>query len=111
MAQYERGRRFATHRFPTLFEAGAYLLGTLTILPARLRAGGAGTSTVAALDDWPVQPLPGEPPLTLPAHRRMVPLMAGREVVRPGGGRGYPLPRSVGEHLADGSLADITGGE
>ncbi|MDX3659120.1 TNT domain-containing protein [Streptomyces sp. ID05-26A] len=163
VAQYERGRTFAARRFPTLFEAGAYLLGTLTILPARLRAGGADTNTVAALNDWPIQPLPGEPPLTLLTHKRMATLMAGREVLRhggpggnlvftpntafpemslraereaegsrryrvtrdlrvlagttvpwhgqPGGGRGYLLPRSVGEHLADGSLADITGGE
>jgi hypothetical protein len=163
VAQYERGLSFAARTFPTLFEAGAYLLGTLTILPARLRAGGPDTNTVAALNDWPIQPLPGEPPLTLLAHKRMVTLMAGREVVRhggpggnlvftpntefpemslraereaegsrryrvtrdlrvlagttvpwhgqPGGGRGYLLPRSVGEHLADGSLADITGGE
>ncbi len=163
VAQYERGLSFAARSFPTLFEAGAYLLGTLTILPARLRAGGADTNTVAALNDWPIQPLPGEPPLTLLTHKRMVTLMAGREVLRhggpggnlvftpntefpemslraereaegsrryrvtrdlrvlagttvpwhgrPGGGRGYLLPRSVGEHLADGSLADITGGE
>ncbi|SFR28084.1 Protein of unknown function [Lentzea waywayandensis] len=163
VAQYERGLSFAARSFPTLFEAGAYLLGTLTILPARLRAGGPDTNTVAALNDWPIQPLPGEPPLTLLTHKRMATLMAGREVVRyggpggnlvftpntefpetslraereaegsrryrvtrdlrvlagttvpwhgqPGGGRGYLLARSIGEHLADGSLADITGGE
>lgn len=163
VSQYERGRSFAARSFPTLFEAGAHLLGTLTILPARLRAGGADNNTVAALNDWPIQPLPGEPPLTLLTHKRMATLMAGREVVRyggpggnlvftpntefpqtslraereaegsrryrvirdlrvlagatvpwhgqPGGGRGYLLPRSVGEHLANGSLADITGGE
>lgn len=163
VAQYERGQAFAARRFPTLFEAGAYLLGTLTILPARRHAGGPDTNTVAALNDWPVQPLPGEPPLTLLTHKRMAVLMAGREVLRhggpggnqvftpntrfpemslradreadgprryrvtrdlrvlagttvpwhgqPGGGRGYLLPRSIGEHLADGSLVDITSGK
>ena len=30
---------------------------------------------------------------------------------QPGGGRSYLLPRSISEHLADGSLVDITSGK
>lgn len=54
----------------------------------RLRAGGADTNTVAALNDWPIQPLPGEPPLTLLTHKRLVTLMAGRKILRHGGPAG-----------------------
>ncbi|RLK53554.1 TNT domain-containing protein [Actinokineospora cianjurensis] len=84
VAQYERGRAFAARQFPTLTEAGAYLLGTLTILPARRRAGFPDNNTVAALNDWPIQPLPGEPPLTLFTHKRTAWLLEGREIIRHG---------------------------
>ncbi|GAA3043064.1 TNT domain-containing protein [Actinokineospora globicatena] len=88
VAQYERGRAFAARQFPTLTEAGAYLLGTVTILPARRRAGFPDNNTVAALNDWPIQPLPGEPPLTLLTHKRLAVLLEGREVIRHGDAEG-----------------------
>jgi hypothetical protein len=160
VADYERGKARNPQRFTQLWDAGAYLLGTLTIIPTNLRAGGSDRNTAQALNDWPVQPLPGEPPLTLIAEKHMAVLMPGREVIRyggpagnltfaeatefaamslraereqqgmrryrvvrelrtlsgqtvpwhnqPGGGTAYLLPKSVEEHLADGSLTDVT---
>jgi hypothetical protein len=156
VAQYERGAPRDAQRFTQLWNAGAYLLGSLTILPGALRAGGGDRNTARAVNDWPVQPLPGEPPLTLLEGKHVAVLMPGRELVRyggpagnltfaahtafgamslrsereqqgpcryrvarelrtvsgttvpwhggTGGGTAYLLPRSVDEHLADGSL-------
>jgi hypothetical protein len=161
VADYERGKPRNPQRFTQLWDAGAYLLGTLAVTPARLRAGGGDRNTAEALNDWPVQPLPGEPPLTLFAEKHIAVLMPGRELVRygtpagnltfagdtgfsamslrperepqgphrfrvvrelrvlsgktvpwhnqPGGGTAYLLPRSVEEHLANGSLTESTG--
>ncbi|MDG4791750.1 glycohydrolase toxin TNT-related protein [Micromonospora sp. WMMD1102] len=161
VADYERGRPRNPRRFTQLWEAGAYLLGTLTIHPSRLRAGGRERNTPQTLNDWPIQPLPGEPPLTLLAQKRIAVLMPGREIVRygpptgnltfaagtpfsamslrsereqqgpsryrvlrelrtlsgeavpwhgqPGGGTAYLLTGSVEQHLANGSLAELTG--
>jgi len=160
VADYERGKPRNALRFKQVWDAGAFLLGTLTITPASLRAGGGDRNTAHALNDWPIQPLPGEPPLTLLTQKRMVVLMPGREVLRygepagnltfaedtefaamslraereqqgprryrvmrelrtlggktvpwhnqPGGGAAYLLPKSVEEHLADGSLTEVT---
>jgi hypothetical protein len=158
VADYERGKPRNPKRFTQLWDAGAYLLGSLTITPGRLRAGAPDVNTAQALNDWPIQPLPGEPPLTLIAEKRIAVLMPGREIVRygspagnltfasgtefsamslrqereqlgprryrvvralhtlsghtvpwhdqPGGGTAYLLPRSVDEHLANGSITD-----
>jgi len=158
VAAYERGKPRNPKRFTQLWEAGAYLLGTLTIITSRLRLGGSDVNTAKALNDWPIQPLPGEPPLTLLAEKHIAALMPGRVVVRygspagnltfaeetefaamslrpereeqgprryrvvralrtlsgftvpwhnqPGGGTAYLLPRSVEEHLANGSLTE-----
>jgi hypothetical protein len=158
VADYERGKPRNPKRFTQLWDAGAYLLGSLTIIPSALRAGGADRNTAHALNDWPVQPLPGEPPLTLLAEKHIAVLMPGREIVRygqptgnltfdagtefsamslraereqqgphryrvarelrtlsgltvpwhnqPGGGTAYLLPKSVEDHLADGSLTE-----
>jgi hypothetical protein len=84
VADYERGRPRNPQRFAHLWDAGAHLLGALTIVPSALRAGGGDRNTAAALDDWPIQPLPGEPPLTLLAGKHIVVLMPGREIVRYG---------------------------
>jgi nicrotizing toxin Mtb-like protein len=84
VALYERGKARAPLRFAHLWDAGAYLLGYLTFSPAQLRGGGKDTNTARALNDWPVQPLPGEPPLTLLAGKRIVVLMPDRELVRYG---------------------------
>jgi hypothetical protein len=131
------------------------------VTPGSLRAGGGDGNTAKAINDWPIQPLPGEPPLTLLAEKHIAVLMPGRRLVRygppagnltfaegtefgamslraerreqgprryrvvrelralsgktvpwhdqPGGGAAYYLPRSVEEHLADGSVTELTG--
>jgi hypothetical protein len=84
VADYERGKPRNPQRFAQLWDAGAHLLGSLTLVPSSLRAGGGDRNTAAALNDWPVQPLPGEPPLTLLAGKRIAVLMPGRELVRYG---------------------------
>ncbi|GAB1510743.1 TNT domain-containing protein [Actinophytocola sp. KF-1] len=158
VADYERGKPRNPQRFKQLWDAGAYLLGSLSIIPSTLRAGGGDRNTAHALNDWPVQPLPGEPPLTLLSDKHIAVLMPGRELVRygqpagnltfaagtefsamslraereqqgprryrvarelrtlsgqtvpwhnqPGGGTAYLLPKSVEDHLADGSLTE-----
>lgn len=160
VAEYERGKARNPQHFASLWDAGAYLLGAVTIIASRRRMGQGDRNTAAALNDWPVQPLTGEPPLTLLTEKRMAVLMVDREIIRygqeggnltyaagtpfpemslrptreqdglrryrvtrelqaltgtavpwhdqPGGGRAYLLPRSVGQHLANGSLIDIT---
>ncbi len=88
VADYERGKPRGAQRFAQLWDAGAFLLGSLTIIPFSLRGGVKDRNTAAALNDWPVQPLPGEPPLTLLTEKRIAVLMPGRELVRygaPGG--------------------------
>jgi hypothetical protein len=161
VADYERGQPRNPQRFTSLWDAGAYLLGSLTVTPSRLRAGGADVNTADALNDWPIQPLSGEPPLTLLSEKHIAVLMPGRVVVRygqgagnmtfadgtefsamslraereqlgprryrvarelrtlsgqtvpwhnqPGGGTAYYLPKSVEEHLANGSITEVTG--
>jgi hypothetical protein len=159
VAYYERGRAHNVQRFARLWDAGAYLLGSLTITVARLRAGSSDQKTRQALNDWPIQPLPGEPPLTLLDEKHIAVLMPGREIIRygrpegnltfadrtefsamslhaereqqaqrryrvvralrtlsgqavpwhgrPGGGIAYLLPKSLGEHLEDGSIIEL----
>ncbi|MDQ7907654.1 hypothetical protein RB614_24330 [Phytohabitans sp. ZYX-F-186] len=64
-------------------DVGAYLLGTLVLNPSNLRAG-RNRNTVRARNDWPIQPLAGEPPLSPLAHKHIAVLMPGREIVRYG---------------------------
>ena len=88
VAGYERGLPRNPQSFTSIWDAGAYFLGLLTLLPSGLRAGGGDRDTVAALDDWPIQPFPGEPPLTLLTGKHIAVLMPGRRIVRygpPGG--------------------------
>ncbi|SDM34119.1 TNT domain-containing protein [Allokutzneria albata] len=84
VADYERGKARNPHRFGELRDAGAYLIGTLVMAPSSLRAGGRDLNTARALNDWPVQPLAGEPPLTLLTGKRIVVLMPGKEIERYG---------------------------
>jgi hypothetical protein len=84
VADYERGKPRNPQRFTQLWDAGAYLLGSLSIIPSTLRAGGGDKNTAHALNDWPIQPLPGEPPLTLLSDKHIAVLMPGRELVRYG---------------------------
>jgi nicrotizing toxin Mtb-like protein len=158
VADYERGKPRGPRRFDDLWGAGVFLLGALTVDPSLLRAGGGDRNTARALNDWPIQPLPGEPPLTLLSEKHLAVLMPGRELVRygspagnltfaagtgfpamslradreqqgarryrvvrelrvlagktvpwhdqSGGGPAYLLPKSVEQHLSDGSLAE-----
>jgi hypothetical protein len=79
----ERGARHNAVTFETADQAAAYLLGTLLIVPSRMRRDGR-----AEPDRTPIQPLPGEPPLTLLRDRREVELSPGTVVDRfgaPGG--------------------------
>ncbi|GAA4011836.1 hypothetical protein GCM10022247_37940 [Allokutzneria multivorans] len=84
VADHERGEARNAHRFASLRDAGAYLLGMLAMTPSSLRAGGRDVNTTWALNDWPVQPLAGEPPLTLLAGKRIVVLLPGKEIDRYG---------------------------
>jgi hypothetical protein len=133
VADYERGKPRNPQRFSQLWDAGAYLLGSLTV--ARTPTD---RNSAEALADWPIQPLPGEPPLTTLTGKHIAVLMPGRELVRYGpptgnltyaepsarpeprhyrvvrelralagrtdDGTAYLLPRSVEEHETNGSL-------
>jgi hypothetical protein len=103
VADYERGRPRNPLRFAQLWDAGAYLLGTLAITPTSLRAGGGDRNTAHALNDWPVQPLPGEPPLTLLENKHIAVLMPGRDLVRYGAPAGN-LTFAAGTDVAAMSL-------
>ncbi|MGW1994969.1 glycohydrolase toxin TNT-related protein [Embleya sp. NPDC001921] len=88
VVEYERGLRRRGHLFSDVWGAGAHLLGELTITPVRIRMGMPDSTTSTALDAWPIQPLPGEPPLTLLRDKRVAVLMPGRRIVRYGGREG-----------------------
>lgn len=159
VAFYERGAARDPKRFAQLWDAGAFLLGSLTIISSSMRGGAKDRNTPQALNDWPIQPLPGEPPLTLLAGKHLAVLMPGREIVRygsrngnltfaadtefsamslrpereqqgprryrvtrelrvltgatvpwhnqTGGGSAYLFPKSIADHLADGSLSEL----
>ncbi|SDC22788.1 TNT domain-containing protein [Actinokineospora iranica] len=65
--------------------AAEHLLGKLLIDPERARARAPKIrQTQAVLDDWPIQPSGGEPPLTLYADKRMIVLVPGTYLVRYG---------------------------
>ncbi|MBB4687268.1 TNT domain-containing protein [Amycolatopsis jiangsuensis] len=69
--------------FPDLTTAAQQLLGALLMHPARA-TGGRETplETAKELADWPVQPVPGDPPLTLLRNKRPTRLAAGTVVLR-----------------------------
>jgi hypothetical protein len=96
---FERGGRHNAVGFATADQAAAYLLGTLLIVPSRMRGpdqpaepttppSRSPARAAPPADDAAIEPLPGEPPLTLLRDRRMVELPAGAVVDRfgtPGG--------------------------
>lgn len=84
VASYERGKPRDPKRFIQLWDAGVHLLGTLTLNPSSRQAGGGDRNTAPALNDWPIQPLPGEPPLTLLTEKHIAVLMPGRQIIRYG---------------------------
>ncbi|GAA3534703.1 glycohydrolase toxin TNT-related protein [Amycolatopsis ultiminotia] len=69
--------------FPDLPAAAHQLLGALLLHPART-TGGHETplETAKEVGDWPIQPVPGDPPLTLLRNKRLTRLAQGTVVLR-----------------------------
>lgn len=97
VALHTRGRVLRAQRFEDVSTAAAYLLGMLAFHPTRaLAKPDPGEQPT----DWPVQPMRGEPPLTLLRGRRMVVLPPGTELVRFGPDTGNLT------HAADASFRE-----
>ncbi len=89
VAYYDNGEPVNPVVFDRLAEASAQLLGSLLIDPLRARLHAPEIrETQAVLDEWPIQPLGGEPPLTLLRDKRMIVLPAGDQLVRYGSASG-----------------------
>ncbi|MFI5607717.1 TNT domain-containing protein [Amycolatopsis sp. NPDC051903] len=73
----------AEQTFAHLPDAAQQLLGALLLHPARL-TGGRETplETAKEVDDWPIQPAAGDPPLTLLRNKRLTRLPEGTVVLR-----------------------------
>ncbi|WP_034289599.1 TNT domain-containing protein [Amycolatopsis benzoatilytica] len=71
------------HPFQHLEAAAQHLLGALLLHPARA-TGGRETAleTAREVADWPIQPVPGDPPLTLLRNKRLTRLAEGTVVLR-----------------------------
>jgi len=71
------------HSFEQLEAAAQHLLGALLLHPARA-TGGRETplETARELADWPIQPVPGDPPLTLLRNKRLTRIAEGTVVLR-----------------------------
>jgi hypothetical protein len=119
----ERGGRGMEAAFPDIDRAAAYLLGTILLVPSRMNPFGAppagtGVEPVTRPDmsaplsdagppprtyEDPIEPLQGEPPLTLFRNLRELELAAGTEIDRfgdPGGNLAY----AAGTHYTLRSL-------
>lgn len=83
VARYQAGEPTRPRYFERAEDAAQHLLGSLLLHPARM-TGGRETplQTAAELADWPIQPVDGEPPLTLLRNKRIVRLTAGTVVLR-----------------------------
>ncbi|WP_158879653.1 TNT domain-containing protein [Amycolatopsis anabasis] len=158
VARHAGGEPVDPVRFTRLADAAQHLLGALLLHPARRTAGReTPLETARELGDWPIQPVDGEPPLTLLRNKRVIQLAAGtvlrrfgdetgnllhrrgvrfattslpleREVQAreyrlqrtlhavtgitipwanlPGGAIAYVLPKTIGEHVSEGSLIE-----
>ncbi|MFG1640555.1 TNT domain-containing protein [Amycolatopsis sp. NPDC049252] len=83
VAAYADGAPRKPKYFDRLEDAAQQLLGALLLHPARMTAGHeTPLETARELDDWPVHPAPGEPPLTLLRNKRITRLVAGTVVLR-----------------------------
>lgn len=73
----------AAQQFPDLASAAQQMLGALLLYPARA-TGGRETplETAKEVGDWPIQPTPGDPPLTLLRNKRLTRLGTGTVVLR-----------------------------
>ncbi|WP_410608982.1 TNT domain-containing protein [Amycolatopsis sp. lyj-109] len=83
VAAYTGGKPREPKYFARLEYAAQQLLGALLLHPARMTAGHeTPLETAKELDDWPVHPASGEPPLTLLRNKRITRLVAGTVVLR-----------------------------
>jgi hypothetical protein len=102
--------------FPEAARAAAYLIGSLALEPGRMRPpGGPVTqpdigapatpeeSRPARTYEGPIEPLPGEPPLSLFRNVREFELVAGTEIDRVGDPAGN-LTYAAGTHYSQRSL-------
>ncbi|HEU5156892.1 MAG TPA: glycohydrolase toxin TNT-related protein [Streptosporangiaceae bacterium] len=103
------GDRAVSFAFPAADQAAAFLLGTLVLAADRPRPPVAPPVTApdirrpARAYDGPIEPLPGEPPVTLFRNLREFELVAGTEIDRvgdPGGNLAY----AAGTHYSQRSL-------
>jgi hypothetical protein len=92
------GERLRRLVFETEEQAAAYLLGSLLLEPPAAPADGS-----AAGGARPIEPLAGEPPLTLFRERREVEVPAGTTVDRYGSDRGN-VTYALGTPFAERSL-------
>ena len=76
----ERGGRHNAVTFVTAEQAAAHLLGTLLIVPSRMRR--PDQPAASATPDEAITPLPGDPPLTLYRNRHVTDLPEGTAVDR-----------------------------
>ncbi|MGC7093258.1 TNT domain-containing protein [Amycolatopsis lurida] len=89
VARYQDGEPVDPCYFTRVESAAQQLLGAVLLHPARITAGAESPlETARELADWPIQPVPGEPPLTLLRNKRLIRLAAGTVVVRFGDERG-----------------------
>jgi hypothetical protein len=86
VARYRDGEPDRPRYFPRVQPAAEALLGALLLMPSRSRLGvprdAEAREAAANASDWPVLPLPGEPPLTYYRGKRMITLPAGVVVQR-----------------------------
>jgi hypothetical protein len=114
-AERDGGREMGA-AFSAAEQAGAYLLGSLLLVPGRMRTSEAPVTLPdingpamrqetqpARAYESPIEPLAGEPPLTLFRNVRELELAAGTEVDRVGDPAGN-LTYAAGTHYSQRSL-------
>jgi hypothetical protein len=113
----DRGGREMTATFPDLEQAAAYLIGSLVRVSERMRPPPGGSATrpdiggpamreearPARTYEGPIEPLPGEPPLSLFRNVREFELVAGTEIDRVGDPAGN-LAYAAGTRYSQRSL-------
>ncbi len=85
VALIQNGRAVDPVSLPRFANAATYLIGVFAEEPSRARLGAPPLrQTRAVLSDWPIQPLGGDPALTLLRDKRLAVVPAGRYLVRYG---------------------------
>ncbi|WP_343063692.1 TNT domain-containing protein [Haloechinothrix aidingensis] len=85
VVRFSAGEVGERETFDSATAAAAHLLGALTLFPTRTLAEHAAEEDPS---DWPIAPLPGEPPLAMLRSRRMVVLPTGAILIRFGADTG-----------------------